>query len=144
MIAVAPTDLDWYRQLRASSLKDNINFWTPTPWNIKGLSRGDRFYFLLKAPYRKIGGYGVFREYLNLPVSEAWERFGLGNGVESQEELLSRTEKYAEKRSDLDREPTNPTIGCIVLDECKLFDESDLVDPDEIGLDFPPTVVKLK
>ena len=37
-----------------------VNFWTPTPWGVKGLRKGDRLYFMLKAPVRKIGGYGIF------------------------------------------------------------------------------------
>ena len=60
---------------------------------------------------------------MNLPVSEAWNRFELGNGVQSQEGLLNRTGRYAEKRSDLDRECSNPTIGCIVLDECDFLND---------------------
>jgi hypothetical protein len=36
-------------------------FISPTPSvHVKRLEQGDRFYFLLKAPYRKIGGYGHF------------------------------------------------------------------------------------
>jgi len=60
MFAVAPTDLDWFQQLRTEGVNGNvINFWTPTPWNISKFKKGERLYFMLKSPIRKIGGYGV-------------------------------------------------------------------------------------
>ena len=59
MLAIAPTGKDWFAQLRARSSSQIINFWTPTPWNVKGLSRGDLLYFLLKAPIRKIEGTAI-------------------------------------------------------------------------------------
>ena len=37
MFAIAPTDLNWFQQLRTEGVHgDVINFWTPTPWNISG------------------------------------------------------------------------------------------------------------
>ena len=72
MFAISPTDRDWFHFLRATGYNSEINFWTPTPWNISRLSKGDRLYFMLKAPIRKIGGYGHFFEYKNVTVNEAW------------------------------------------------------------------------
>ena len=99
MIAVAPTDLDWFKQLRDSQPAGEVNFWTPTPWNLKRLQPRDKFYFLLKSPIRKVGGYGVFKEYLNLSPERAWARFGKSNGVLNYDELVRRTEKYADKNA---------------------------------------------
>ena len=99
MIAIAPTDLDWFGFLQGRLTTSEINFWTPTPWNVKRLEQGDRFYFLLKAPYRKIGGYGHFRYYENMSARDAWNRFGKGNGVGDLAELVARTSGYASQHS---------------------------------------------
>jgi putative restriction endonuclease len=54
-IAIAPTDIDWFNNLKEQT-HTIVNFWTPTPWNIKKLENGDKLYFMLKKPIRKIGG----------------------------------------------------------------------------------------
>ena len=78
MLAIAPTDLDWFQQLRQYPVAGTINFWTPTPWGVKQLKPGHLFYFLLKSPIRKVGGWGTFVAYEDLPASDAWNRYGLG------------------------------------------------------------------
>jgi putative restriction endonuclease len=84
MIALATIDIDWFRQLRSRQPSGPVKFWTPTPWNVRGVKPGGLLYFLLKAPYRKIGGYGQFVSYENMKLSEAWNRFGVDNGVASE------------------------------------------------------------
>jgi len=37
MIAVAPTDKDWFESLREIQPSGHVNFWTPTPWNLTRL-----------------------------------------------------------------------------------------------------------
>src|SRR5829696_2962390 len=144
MIAIAPTDLDWFEVLSEESPAPEINFWTPTPWNISGLEQGNRFYFLLKAPYRKIGGYGHFRYYENMSAREAWNRFGKGNGVSNLAELVERTSKYASRHSTTFVPSVNPEIECIILDRPVFFEESDFFRPEDYGKFFPRQVVKLK
>lgn len=87
MFAIAPTDINWYKFFMNNDVPNEVNFWTPTPWNVRRLVEGEKLLFLLKAPYRKICGYGSFKYYENLPIKEAWERFGSGNGVESLADL---------------------------------------------------------
>jgi putative restriction endonuclease len=144
MIAIANTDLDWFEVLSEEPPTPEINFWTPTPWNIGGLEQGDRFYFLLKAPYRMIGGYGHFRYYENMSASEAWNRFGKGNGVRNLAELVARTSKYASRHSTTFLPTEDPEIGCIILDRPIFFDESEFFRPEDYGKSFPRQVVKLK
>ena len=43
---------------------------------------------MLKSPIRRIGGYGLFQRYENMPVSRAWHEFGYGNGVGTTAEAL--------------------------------------------------------
>jgi putative restriction endonuclease len=146
MIAVAPTDHDWFRLLRNEGPHRTVNFWTPTPWNIRGLEEGDRFYFMRKAPIREIGGYGHFAGYKNMRAEEAWRRFGTGNGVHSLDELIDRATGYAQDRSETFEMSSNPEIGCVVLRNPEFFEDDDHIDLDEYGdyLSFPPQVVKQK
>jgi len=37
MFAISPTDIDWFGFLRESEFNSEINFWTPTPWNLTRL-----------------------------------------------------------------------------------------------------------
>ena len=92
MIALAPTDLDWFFLLRDGRISSEINFWTPTPWNVQ-LPAGTKFYFLLKARYRKIAGCGSFLRYENRRASDAWESCGRAKGVENFVELIPRAGK---------------------------------------------------
>ena len=90
MFAIAPTDINWFEQLRSNGLNGNVvNFWTPTPWNIKNLKKGDKLYFMLKSPIRKIGGFGKFLQYKNMTTSAAWSIYGRDNGVENLTQLIS-------------------------------------------------------
>lgn len=144
MIAIAPTDSDWFEQLRDDSTLKVVNFWTPTPWNVRQLDPGDRFYFMRKAPIRMIGGYGHFLQYENMTAEEAWSALGVGNGVESLDELIDRASDYAKNRSEAFEPTRDPTIGCIVLRDPVFFEDEDHIDLDGREISFPAQVVKHK
>ncbi|MCX4139339.1 HNH endonuclease [Paraburkholderia sp. SEWSISQ10-3 4] len=144
MFAIAPTDLDWFERLRAAPTGRSVNFWTPTPWGVKGLGAGNRLYFMLKAPVRKIGGYGIFRRYIDMTASEAWRTYGLGNGVDSQTDLVSKVEGFARKRAGRYVSSVNPVIGCIELEDIVMLDDDQFISPEPFGHSFPREVVKLK
>src|SRR5262249_35419968 len=99
MFAIAPTDLDWFARIRIGPTDRIVNFWTPTPWGVKGLRPDDRLYFMLKAPIRRIGGYGAFVRYVDATAAEAWQMYGLSNGVDSENELVKKIAYFAERRS---------------------------------------------
>ena len=144
MIAIAPTDQGWLETLTAELTPSEVNFWTPTDWNPRRLVEGDRFYFLLKAPHRKIAGFGHFRYYDYIPAGDAWNRFGMGNGVNNLAELVARATKYATQHSVTFVPSDNPSIGCIVLDNPVFYSEDEFFAPEEYGLEFPRQVVKYK
>lgn len=146
MFAIAPTDIGWYTFFRNNPVPNEVNFWTPTPWNVRKLSEDDKLLFLLKAPYRKVCGFGSFKYYENLSINEAWTRFGTGNGVESLSDLKNRSNKYARKHSvlDLSFNDDNREIGCIVLTDVEFFSEEDFITTEELKVSFPIQVVKLK
>ena len=124
MYAISPTDIDWFHYLLATGFNSQINFWTPTPWNVSKLSLGDKLYFMLKSPIRKIGGYGHFQEYKNMTVNEAWSHFGFKNGCSSKQELVERLDKYKSNRSTDQRSVLESEIGCIVLNNAEFFDDN--------------------
>lgn len=144
MFGIAPTDTGWFMFLRDKNDFSEINFWTPTPWNIKRLKQGEKLYFMLKSPIRKIGGYGTFAYYKNMSCKEAWSTFGQGNGVASLAELIMKASKYVSKNSNVATFSENPTIGCIVLKSPVFMDDNQFVVPESLGLSFPTQVVKMK
>jgi putative restriction endonuclease len=102
---------------------------------------------MLKAPVRKIGGFGYFKKYHNCSAQEAWDSYGIGNGVSNIDELLQRCTKYVSKNTISTDEVTEfSQIGCIILENFQLLDESEFFDPLEYGeqFAFPSQVVKLK
>lgn len=144
MIAIGLTDLDWFTMLKSGLLRSVVNFWTPTPWNFSSLREGEHFYFLLKAPVRKIGGFGEFDHYEEITVSEAWDRFGTANGVSSLTALSERMRKYVGRRTDRDISNPDPVIGCIVLRQPFFFDDDMFFASEDRGAPVPRQVVKFK
>ncbi len=144
MFAIAPTDLDWFERIRTGATGRLVNFWTPMPWGVQGLHSGDRLYFMLKAPIRKIGGCGSFVRYVDATAAEAWQWYGLSNGVDSENELVNKIVYFAEKRSEKFAPSTNPVIGCIELTDVITLDDENFVKPEHCGHSFPKQVVKLK
>lgn len=145
MIVLSPTDGDWFRFLRKRQFSGLVNFWTPTDWHIKGLTKGDYWYFLLKgAEPRKIGGGGRFLEYVTMHASEAWKRFGEGNGTKSLDEMIGRLNGFIKHRANLTLPSADPIIGCVILDNCIFLEDKDQRTAIELGLKFPRQVVKFK
>ena len=121
-----------------------INFWTPTPWNIRGLQPGNRVYFFLKSPIRKIAGHDEFRRYLNMQVSDAWNAYGTGNGVASFDELVAQVDHFAGMNSKRYSPVSDPEIGCIELTNSVFYHDDAFIDPRTVGLSIPSKVVKIK
>ncbi len=92
---VANTDLDWFDFLGSQAGIDEVNFWQPTGSHTFGaIQPGELFLFRLKSPRNVIGGYGVFSHASNLPISLAWEAFGIKNGAPTLGEVRQRVERY--------------------------------------------------
>jgi len=98
-----------------------VNFWQP--------SGGRRFGaipsgapFLFKTHYshgNRIVGGGFLSGWASLPMSRAWEFFGLDNGCASLGQMRQRIGKY---RGRLDGGRGDPEIGCIMLRDVRFFD----------------------
>lgn len=148
MFAISPTDKNWFDYLKNEGFNSKVNFWTPTPWNIKNLKSGNKLYFMLKSPIRKIGGFGEFVEYKNMSALEAWNIFGYRNGRNSKDEFIQSIQKYIDKNSQkFGGKPIDLKtyeIGCIVLDNCEFWDEKNYIDISNHEVEFAPQVVTIK
>jgi putative restriction endonuclease len=125
---VAVTDYDWFQVHAAQSSVEEVNFWQPSPDSaFKALYPGEPLLFKLHSPRNFIAGGGFFAKFVQLPLSLAWEAFGVGNGVYSLEEGRRRISKY--RRLPIGPQE-DPNIGCIVLAEPFFF-------PQELWIQTP-------
>jgi len=109
---VAHTDHDWFDFLSSQPDIDEVNFWQPTGSSNFGMIRpGELFLFRLKSPRNAIGGYGVFSHVSNLPISLAWEAFGIKNGASTFGEMRQRVGKYRGQTSQYE----DYTIECRIV-----------------------------
>lgn len=120
---IGHTDPGWWRFLQTHGEFDEVNFWRPGGRRFSALSPGEPFFFRLKAPINRIGGFGLFARYAQLPVWRAWEVFGQANGTHNEGDLLERLALLARRpvgRSD--------SIGCVAVNYCTLFEPDAWVD----------------
>jgi len=119
---VGVTDGDWFEFLARQRDLEEVNFWQPSGHQaFRALQPGELFLFKLHSPRNYIVGGGFFAHWTKLPVSLAWDCFGISNGASSLEEMRRRIEYYR-------RQPTSSReeywIGCIVLEQPFFLSES--------------------
>lgn len=113
-IFVAITDRSWF-DLLSRERPDEVNFWQPSGTRSFGaVSVGELFLFKLHAPDNYIVGGGVFSHASNVPLSLAWEAFGIKNGVTTHVEMRQRIARYRHDDALLDPR-TDPPVGCRIL-----------------------------
>jgi putative restriction endonuclease len=134
---VGVTDGQWHRFLAARPDIREVNFWQPGGGRgFNALQRGEPFIFKSKwADGNKLIGGGYFEGFVHLTVSDAWEFFGEGNGVDSFDEMRQQIGRY---RQHPIASNEDPVIGCILLNEVRFIDSSRVVDT---PLDFSPNIV---
>ncbi len=112
-LRVGITDGDWFELLAAQPNLEEVNFWQPGGnRHFRALDPGELFLFKLHSPNDFIVGGGLFAHATLLPVSLAWDSFGIANGARTLVEMRERIAKYR-------REPpanSDYTIGCILLE----------------------------
>jgi putative restriction endonuclease len=116
---VGITDGEWYNLLARQEHLDELNFWQPGgSHHFQALPAGGLFLFKLHSPDNCIVGGGIFAHATLLPVSLAWETFGIANGAGSLPEMRRRIERYRRKPA-VPQE--NYQIGCILLEQPFFF-----------------------
>jgi putative restriction endonuclease len=112
---VAITDRDWFDLLRSQPQLEEVNFWQPSGTHkFHALEPGELFLFKLHSPDNYIVGGGLFAHFSLLPISLAWESFGISNGAQNLFEMRHRVEKYRRKTLD---HMADYSIGCILLEQ---------------------------
>jgi putative restriction endonuclease len=112
---VGITDREWFNLLSSIEGLSEVNFWQPSGGQyFKAIGPGDLFLFKLHYPENFIVGGGFFAHSTILPISMAWEAFGVANGANSLKEVRVRVEKYRKIKP-------NPfedySLGCILLEQ---------------------------
>ena len=132
---VGITDEQWFHFL-AEETPDEVNFWRPRDKSqFRAIREGAPFLFKLRSPNNYIVGGGFFVRHLFLPVSLAWDAFGIKNGAETFDRFfqsIMRLNKSGE---------VNPTIGCTILTEPFFFRREDWI---PIPQDWSSNIVKGK
>jgi putative restriction endonuclease len=113
---IGHTDRGWWEFLSARPVISEVNFWRPGGRGFGALAPGEPFFFRLKSPVNRIGGFGLFARAARLPVWRAWEVFGEANGVSGEAELIERATLLT--RRPISR---NHVIGCVAVAECTFF-----------------------
>jgi len=124
-VYVGVTDKNWFEFLSARPELPEVNFWQPGgKKQFRSLQQGDLFLFKLHSPNNFIAGGGFFATSSLLPVSLAWETFGVANGVRSLPEMRTRIEKY---RRSSPQPAADYTIGNIILEHPFFFSLDDWI-----------------
>jgi putative restriction endonuclease len=146
---VGVTDGRWYRFLADRPELTEVNFWRPGgAREFRTLSAGELFFFKTHRrgrtreigsdfPYDRVVGGGFFSGFVPLRLSEAWELFGLGNGVASLEQMRLLVGRY---RGSLTVNE-DPMVGCVLIRDTVFFPVEAAASPPR---DFSPSIVQGK
>ncbi|MBN1363203.1 MAG: HNH endonuclease [Syntrophaceae bacterium] len=112
---VGITDRDWFDLLSNQSSLQEVNFWRPSDTRrFRVLKPGELFLFKLHSPDDYIVGGGIYTHFSPLPISFAWESFGISNGARNFSEMRARVAKYRRQKDDW---TVDYEIGCIILEQ---------------------------
>jgi putative restriction endonuclease len=127
----AVTDPDWLGAIGALG-GGEVNFWQPRPTRSRD-APGTPWIFKIRGTNR-IGGFGFFSYWTEMPMSIAWEIFGPANGVSSLAEMTQRVGRL--RRGVGGNEP----VGCVVLSDTVVLTASETV---AAPADWKPNIVRI-
>lgn len=125
---VGITDSNWFSLLKEDYdngvLGNQVNFWTPGTKEFKAIESGDLFLFKLHnkkstGENGEIVGGGYFSYYDKMSISDAWNKYGRGNGRESLEIMQKSLKGMQEKINS----QSSAEIGCIILENLFFLDK---------------------
>lgn len=117
---VAITDIEWFSYFRARPALTEMNFWRPGTPNTRA-EPGTYWIFLLKP--NTVAGCALVEGAQPLPLWLAWDAFGIGNGCDTREQLLSRITIYRKKSPSNSPTTLETEIGCVGLTDPIFFDK---------------------
>lgn len=137
---IVVTDDVWFEFLKQKKI-EVVNFWRKDTRNVNDLKVGDKVFFLVKnskniTGERLIRGYGLFSGYNVYSIDEAWDKYKMGNGCRTKEELLSRMNTV------YDSGLKENQIGCIELTNFHVLKTPIL--PSSVKINFPNNIVNAK
>lgn len=113
------TDQSWFEFLAARPGLNEVNFWRPGGnHEFRALSPGEPFSFKTHYPRNKVVGGGFYSGFAPLRLSEAWELFGHGNGVDGLDGMRRLVGRYS---SQPITPAEDPVIGCIFIRDTTFF-----------------------
>jgi putative restriction endonuclease len=135
---VGVTDSKWFNLLRTIKDLDEVNFWQPGGNQVfRSLKPKELFLFKLKYPVNKIVGGGFFAYSNVLPISLAWDSFGIKNGAMSLQEMRNIIGRLKTNKANLS---TDYKIGCILLEQPFFLPENQWIPVP----DWSPSIVQGK
>ena len=137
---IANTDFNWFTFLRAIEPPiGEVNFWRPGATRFRILQSGEPLLFRLKSPRNVIGGFGYFSHYSYLPLSVAWDTYGIANGAPDFATVHSRLLRYRARFGKTAAPKEDFWLGCILLTDCTFFDDDDWIpEPVDFARNAPP------
>ena len=134
---VGVTDNDWCRFV-AELRPEELNFWRPSGGSFSAIEEGSPFLFKLHSPHNYIVGGGFFVRHSVLPLSLAWEVFGMKNGAPDLGTFYEQIQRYRGARTSGE---ADPNIGCTILTSPFFFDQDDWI---PVPSDWSPSIVRGK
>lgn len=125
----ASTAPEWLTTIETLPFHTELAFWQPTPKRPKQIAVGERWYFKERGkPW--IRGFGLFRSWEALKLTELFRRYGTAAGYPSIEELVAGMQTFRDDTS------ASTTVGNVALSEFSIFPEPRYLT--ELGLDDLP------
>lgn len=119
-----PTDPEWFRFLRDEPGISEVNFWRPRARRFLAIPEGAPLIFKLRGK-DVVGGFGIFKQYVELSILGAWDSFKRANGASDRDGLRRM---IAERRHEpVERTPWSSKIGCIMLWSPVFFEDARLI-----------------
>jgi putative restriction endonuclease len=133
------TDIDWFTFLASQPRLEEINFWRPGgTLAFSAIQPNELFLFKLHKPQDVIVGGGLFAHFSFLPISLAWDAFGIANGAATYGDMRAQIDQYRRRKRE---ESRDYTIGCILLSQPFFLPESQWIPQPK---DWRPNIVQGK
>lgn len=109
--------------MKTEDLVNTLIFGSSNKKEFKSLKEGELFAFLshdkTNSENVAIVGGAYFSHFEKMSIADAWEKYGISNGSESLEDLLSSIKKTITGKNF----QLNTDIGCIILKDIFFLDE---------------------